>query len=102
VKPPFSDFTPNVRNGVPKKKSKAGAISGIVVSASVLGLAFLTGIFMLVQKRRRIAQQQEGTRHIVIITEHQILQLTDSDSYSCEMTKIIRDIQHGRKTKCLQ
>ncbi|PVH36396.1 hypothetical protein PAHAL_6G065700 [Panicum hallii] len=59
------NFTPNVRNGVPKKKSKAGAISGIVVSASVLGLAFLTGIFMLVQKRRRIAQQQEEIYNMV-------------------------------------
>ncbi|TVT98389.1 hypothetical protein EJB05_56309, partial [Eragrostis curvula] len=38
-------FTPTVRNGVPKKKSKAGAISGI--------------------KRRRLAQQQEELYNMV-------------------------------------
>jgi len=64
---PFSDFTPTVRNGVPKKKSKAGAIAGIVIGASVLGLAALAGIFMLVQKRRRIAQQQEGIKYIYTV-----------------------------------
>ena len=63
----FSDFTPTVRNGVPKKKSKAGAIAGIVIGASVLGLAALAGIFMLVQKRRRIAQQQEGIKYIYTV-----------------------------------
>jgi 5-methylthioribose kinase len=102
VKPPFSDFTPTVRNGVPKKKSKAGAIAGIVIGASVLGLAVMAGIFTLVQKRRRVARQQEGIRHIFIVTKHQILQLTDSDSFSCEMTQMVRAIQHGRKTKYLQ
>ena len=64
---PFSDFTPTVRNGVPKKKSKAGAIAGIVIGASVLGLAALAGIFVLVQKRRRVAQQQEGIKYIYTV-----------------------------------
>ncbi|AQK40953.1 Putative leucine-rich repeat receptor-like protein kinase family protein [Zea mays] len=59
------NFTPTVRNGVPKKKSKAGAIVGIVIGASVLGLAALAGIFMLVQKRRRAAQQQEELYNMV-------------------------------------
>lgn len=70
MKPPFSDFTPTVRNGVPKKKSKAGAIAGIVIGASVLGLAALAGIFMLVQKRRRVALQQEGICIVIIHTSN--------------------------------
>ena len=57
-----------MRNGVPKKKSKAGAIAGIVVGASVLGLAALFGVFMLVKKRRRVAQQQEGILYICAVT----------------------------------
>ncbi|RLM61209.1 putative LRR receptor-like serine/threonine-protein kinase [Panicum miliaceum] len=59
------NFTPTVRNGVPKKKSKAGATAGIVIGASVLGLAALVGVFMLVQKRRRVAQQQEELYNMV-------------------------------------
>ncbi|WVZ94574.1 hypothetical protein U9M48_040453 [Paspalum notatum var. saurae] len=59
------NFTPTVRNGVPKKKSKAGAIAGIVLGASVLVLAVLAGVFMLVQKRRRVAQQQEDLYNMV-------------------------------------
>ncbi|OEL33424.1 putative LRR receptor-like serine/threonine-protein kinase [Dichanthelium oligosanthes] len=59
------NFTPTVRNGVPKKKSKAGAIAGIVIGVSVLGLAALVGIFMLVQKRKRVAQQQEELYNMV-------------------------------------
>ncbi|KAF8774969.1 hypothetical protein HU200_005017 [Digitaria exilis] len=59
------NFTPTVRNGVPKKKSKAGAIAGIVIGASVLGLAALVGVFMLVQKRRRVSQQQEELYNMV-------------------------------------
>ncbi|CAN6180362.1 unnamed protein product [Urochloa humidicola] len=53
------DFTPTVRNGIPKKKGKAAAIAGIVISASVFGLAVLFGIFMFIKKRRRLAQQQQ-------------------------------------------
>ncbi|OEL27221.1 putative LRR receptor-like serine/threonine-protein kinase [Dichanthelium oligosanthes] len=53
------NFTPTVRNGVPKKKSKAGAIAGIVIGASVLGLAALFGISMLTKRRRRLARQQQ-------------------------------------------
>uniref|UniRef100_A0A0E0L0A8 non-specific serine/threonine protein kinase n=1 Tax=Oryza punctata TaxID=4537 RepID=A0A0E0L0A8_ORYPU len=53
------NFTPTVRNGVPKKRSKAGAIIGIVIGASVLGLAALFGIFFLVKKRRTMAQQRK-------------------------------------------
>ncbi|CAL5007715.1 unnamed protein product [Urochloa decumbens] len=60
-----ADLTPTVRNGVPKKKSKAGAIAGIVIGASVLGLAALVGVFMLVKKRRRVAQQQEELYNMV-------------------------------------
>ncbi|XP_025820401.1 probable LRR receptor-like serine/threonine-protein kinase At1g56140 isoform X1 [Panicum hallii] len=59
------NFTPTVRNGVPKKKSKAGATAGIVIGASVLGLAALVGVFMLVQKRRRVVQQQEELYNMV-------------------------------------
>ncbi|KAG2632548.1 hypothetical protein PVAP13_2NG114100 [Panicum virgatum] len=53
------DFTPTVRNGVLKKKSKAGAITGIVIGAAVLGLAALFGIFVLTKRRRRLARQQQ-------------------------------------------
>ncbi|XP_015695987.2 probable LRR receptor-like serine/threonine-protein kinase At1g56130 [Oryza brachyantha] len=53
------NFTPTVRNGVPKKKSKVGAIVGIVIGASVLGAATLVGIFLFMKKRRKEAQQQE-------------------------------------------
>uniref|UniRef100_A0A0E0LS96 non-specific serine/threonine protein kinase n=1 Tax=Oryza punctata TaxID=4537 RepID=A0A0E0LS96_ORYPU len=59
------NFTPTVRNGVPKKKSKAGAIVGIVIAASVLGSAILFGIFMVIKKRRRMAQQQEELYNLV-------------------------------------
>ncbi|KAF2918544.1 probable LRR receptor-like serine/threonine-protein kinase At1g56140 isoform X2 [Oryza sativa Japonica Group] len=53
------NFTPTVRNGEPKKKSKAGVIVGIVIGALVLGSAALVGIFMLISKRRKATQQQE-------------------------------------------
>uniref|UniRef100_J3MR61 non-specific serine/threonine protein kinase n=1 Tax=Oryza brachyantha TaxID=4533 RepID=J3MR61_ORYBR len=59
------NFTPTVRNGVPKRKSKAGAIVGIVVGASVLVLAVLFGIFMFRKKRRTQAQQQEELYNLV-------------------------------------
>uniref|UniRef100_A0A0E0L0B4 non-specific serine/threonine protein kinase n=1 Tax=Oryza punctata TaxID=4537 RepID=A0A0E0L0B4_ORYPU len=41
------NFTPTVRNGVPKRRSKTGAIAGITIGALVLGLAALFGIFLL-------------------------------------------------------
>ncbi|KAF8690581.1 hypothetical protein HU200_040948 [Digitaria exilis] len=53
------NFTPTVRNGVQKKKIKAGAIAGIVISASVLGLAALFGIFIFTKRRKRIARQKQ-------------------------------------------
>ncbi|XP_040382722.1 probable LRR receptor-like serine/threonine-protein kinase At1g56130 isoform X2 [Oryza brachyantha] len=53
------NFIPTVRNGVPKKKSKAGTIAGAVIGASFFGLALVVGIFMLLRKRRRTAQQKE-------------------------------------------
>uniref|UniRef100_A0A0D9X5C4 non-specific serine/threonine protein kinase n=1 Tax=Leersia perrieri TaxID=77586 RepID=A0A0D9X5C4_9ORYZ len=59
------NFTPTVRNGVPKRKSKAGAIVGIVIGASVLGLAVLFGIFMVTKKRKRLAQQHEELYNLV-------------------------------------
>ncbi|GJN09501.1 hypothetical protein PR202_ga27514 [Eleusine coracana subsp. coracana] len=59
------NFTPTVRNGVPKKKSKAGAITGIVIGSFLFGLAALAGIFILVQKRRRAALQREELYNMV-------------------------------------
>ncbi|XP_062182288.1 probable LRR receptor-like serine/threonine-protein kinase At1g56130 isoform X2 [Phragmites australis] len=59
------NFTPTVRNGVPKKKSKAGAISGIVIGASVLGLTALFMIFMFTKKRRRRARQQQDLYDLI-------------------------------------
>ena len=59
----YTDFTPTVRNGVPKRRSKAGAIAGITIGALVLGVVSLFGIFLLVKKRRTIAEQQEGINY---------------------------------------
>ncbi|EEE68222.1 hypothetical protein OsJ_26394 [Oryza sativa Japonica Group] len=59
------NFTPTVRNGVPKRKSKVGAIAGISIGASVVGLAALFGIFMFIKKRRRLAQQQGELYNLV-------------------------------------
>ncbi|CAO2189367.1 unnamed protein product [Urochloa humidicola] len=59
------NFTPTVRNGVPKKKSKAGAVAGIVIGATVLALAALVAVFMVIKKRRRLAQQQEELYNMV-------------------------------------
>nr|AAT73676.1 putative receptor-like serine/threonine kinase (RFK1) [Oryza sativa Japonica Group] len=60
-----SNFTPTVRNGVPKKGSKAGEIAGILTGASVLGLAGLFGIFMWIKKRRTMAKQKEELYNLV-------------------------------------
>ncbi|XP_015693222.1 probable LRR receptor-like serine/threonine-protein kinase At1g56140 [Oryza brachyantha] len=59
------NFTPTVRNGVPRKRSKAGAIVGVVIGASILGLAALFGIFLLVKKRRAIAQERKELYNLV-------------------------------------
>uniref|UniRef100_A0A0D3GXB7 non-specific serine/threonine protein kinase n=1 Tax=Oryza barthii TaxID=65489 RepID=A0A0D3GXB7_9ORYZ len=59
------NFTPTVRNGVPKKKSKDGVIAGIVIGASVLGSAALLGILVLIKKRRKAARQQEELYNLV-------------------------------------
>ncbi|KAF2929889.1 hypothetical protein DAI22_05g089500 [Oryza sativa Japonica Group] len=59
------NFTPTVRNGVPKKGSKAGEIAGILTGASVLGLAGLFGIFMWIKKRRTMAKQKEELYNLV-------------------------------------
>ncbi|KAG8067608.1 hypothetical protein GUJ93_ZPchr0005g16265 [Zizania palustris] len=53
------NFTPTVRNGVPKRRSKAGVIAGILIGVLVLGLLVTFGIFLLVKKRRTTAQQKE-------------------------------------------
>uniref|UniRef100_A0A0D9WEF9 non-specific serine/threonine protein kinase n=1 Tax=Leersia perrieri TaxID=77586 RepID=A0A0D9WEF9_9ORYZ len=55
------NFTPTVRNGVPKRRSKAGTIAGMSIGVLVLGLGVLFGIFMLIKKRRIMAQQKEGS-----------------------------------------
>jgi serine/threonine protein kinase len=54
-----------VQNGVPKKKSKAGTISGVVIGASFFGLAVLVGLFMLLKKRRRTSQRKEELYNMV-------------------------------------
>uniref|UniRef100_A0A0D9WEG9 non-specific serine/threonine protein kinase n=1 Tax=Leersia perrieri TaxID=77586 RepID=A0A0D9WEG9_9ORYZ len=59
------NFTPTVRNGVPKRRSKAGVIAGISIGALILGLVALFGIFMIVKKRRTIAQQKEELYNLV-------------------------------------
>ncbi|KAG8085010.1 hypothetical protein GUJ93_ZPchr0010g7619 [Zizania palustris] len=59
------NFTPTVRNGVPKRRSKAGAIAGISIGASVLGLTALIGMCMLVNKRRAMAKQREELYNLI-------------------------------------
>ncbi|KAG8085009.1 hypothetical protein GUJ93_ZPchr0010g7405 [Zizania palustris] len=59
------NFTPTVRNGVPKRRSKAGAIAGISIGASVLGLTSLIGMCILVNKRRAMAKQREELYNLV-------------------------------------
>ncbi|KAF0933921.1 hypothetical protein E2562_020049, partial [Oryza meyeriana var. granulata] len=58
-------FTPTVRNGVSKRGNKAGVIAGILIGSLVLGLAALFGIFILVKKRRAMAQQKEELYNLV-------------------------------------
>ncbi|XP_015695988.2 probable LRR receptor-like serine/threonine-protein kinase At1g56140 [Oryza brachyantha] len=78
------NFTPTVRNGVPKRKSKAGAITGIVIGASVLVSAALLGIFLMIKKRRKVARQQEELYNLVgrpnIFTSAELKLATDNFS----------------------
>uniref|UniRef100_A0A0D3G553 non-specific serine/threonine protein kinase n=1 Tax=Oryza barthii TaxID=65489 RepID=A0A0D3G553_9ORYZ len=59
------NFTPTVQNGVPKRRSKVHTIAGILIGASILGLAALFGIFMMVKKRRTMAQQKEELYNLI-------------------------------------
>uniref|UniRef100_A0A0D3G586 non-specific serine/threonine protein kinase n=1 Tax=Oryza barthii TaxID=65489 RepID=A0A0D3G586_9ORYZ len=59
------NFTPTVRNGVPKRKRKAGAIAGISIGVIVLALATIFGLFMLAKKRKTIAQQKDELYNLV-------------------------------------
>uniref|UniRef100_A0A0E0DNX3 non-specific serine/threonine protein kinase n=1 Tax=Oryza meridionalis TaxID=40149 RepID=A0A0E0DNX3_9ORYZ len=59
------NFTPTVRNGVPKRRSKVHTIAGILIGASILGLAAIFGIFMMVKKRRTMAQQKEELYNLI-------------------------------------
>uniref|UniRef100_A0A0E0PJP7 non-specific serine/threonine protein kinase n=1 Tax=Oryza rufipogon TaxID=4529 RepID=A0A0E0PJP7_ORYRU len=81
----YTDFTPTVRNGVPKRRSKAGAIVGITIGALVLGVVSLFGIFLLVKKRRTIAQQQEELYNLAgqpdVFSNTELKLATDNFSY---------------------
>uniref|UniRef100_A0A0D9ZII4 non-specific serine/threonine protein kinase n=1 Tax=Oryza glumipatula TaxID=40148 RepID=A0A0D9ZII4_9ORYZ len=59
------NFTPTVRNGIPKSKSKVGIIAGISIGAIVLVLAALFGVFTLLKKRRALAYQKEELYYLV-------------------------------------
>uniref|UniRef100_A0A0E0GYQ1 non-specific serine/threonine protein kinase n=1 Tax=Oryza nivara TaxID=4536 RepID=A0A0E0GYQ1_ORYNI len=61
----WADFTPTVRNGIPKSESKVGIIAGISVGAIVLVLAALFGVFTLLKKRRALAYQKEELYYLV-------------------------------------
>uniref|UniRef100_A0A0E0L085 non-specific serine/threonine protein kinase n=1 Tax=Oryza punctata TaxID=4537 RepID=A0A0E0L085_ORYPU len=78
------NFTPTVRNGVPKRRSKVPIIAGILIGASILGLAALFGIFMLVKKRRTIAQQKEELYNLIgrpdVFNNTELKQATDNFS----------------------
>nr|XP_025881513.1 probable LRR receptor-like serine/threonine-protein kinase At1g56140 isoform X2 [Oryza sativa Japonica Group] len=79
------NFTPTVRNGVPKRRSKAGAIAGITIGALVLGVVSLFGIFLLVKKRRTIAEQQEELYNLAgqpdVFSNTELKLATDNFSY---------------------
>ncbi|XP_040382780.1 probable LRR receptor-like serine/threonine-protein kinase At1g56130 isoform X2 [Oryza brachyantha] len=59
------NFIPTVRNGFPRKKSKAGTISGVIVGTSLFVLAAVVGVFMLLKKRRTMAQRREDFYNMV-------------------------------------
>ncbi|KAF2933230.1 hypothetical protein DAI22_04g066200, partial [Oryza sativa Japonica Group] len=59
------NFTPTVRNGIPKSESKVGIIAGISIGAIVLVLAALFGVFTLLKKRRALAYQKEELYYLV-------------------------------------
>uniref|UniRef100_A0A0E0P6X5 non-specific serine/threonine protein kinase n=1 Tax=Oryza rufipogon TaxID=4529 RepID=A0A0E0P6X5_ORYRU len=61
----WADFTPTVRNGIPKSESKVGIIAGISIGAIVLVLAALFGVFTLLKKRRALAYQKEELYYLV-------------------------------------
>jgi prepilin signal peptidase PulO-like enzyme (type II secretory pathway) len=63
----LSDFTPTVLNaGAKKKGSKASVIVGVIVGVAVLGLATLAGLFVCIQKRRKLSLEEEGMGYISI------------------------------------
>ncbi|CAM0902812.1 unnamed protein product [Alopecurus aequalis] len=60
------NFTPTVHNAAAKKKgSKTGVIVGVIVGVAVLGLLAFAGIFVWIQKRRKLALEQEELYSIV-------------------------------------
>uniref|UniRef100_A0A0D3G574 non-specific serine/threonine protein kinase n=1 Tax=Oryza barthii TaxID=65489 RepID=A0A0D3G574_9ORYZ len=59
------NFTPTVRNGIPKRGNRAGVIAGVLIGSLVLGLATFFGIFIVVKKRRAMAQQKEELYNLV-------------------------------------
>ncbi|KAM0872972.1 hypothetical protein ACQ4PT_038413 [Festuca glaucescens] len=59
-------FNPTVRNAAAKKKgSKTGVVVGVIVGVAVLGLTALAGIFVWIQKRRKLSLEQEELYNIV-------------------------------------
>ncbi|XP_047063676.1 probable LRR receptor-like serine/threonine-protein kinase At1g56140 [Lolium rigidum] len=60
------DFNPTVGNAASKKKGgKTGVIVGVIVGVAVLGLTTLAGIFVWIQKRRKLSLEQEELYNIV-------------------------------------
>ncbi|KAM0872970.1 hypothetical protein ACQ4PT_038413 [Festuca glaucescens] len=60
------NFNPTVRNAAAKKKgSKTGVVVGVIVGVAVLGLTALAGIFVWIQKRRKLSLEQEELYNIV-------------------------------------
>ncbi len=84
-----------MRNGIPKRESKAGAISGILIGAIVLVLAALFGVFTLIKKRRALAQQKEGMIYQYII---QTSKLSTGLFFSSILKITCRTIQPGWTT----
>jgi hypothetical protein len=62
-----------VRNGIPKRGNRTGVIAGVLIGSLVLGLATFFGIFIVVKKRRAMAQQKEGIILLVSISDSKFM-----------------------------
>jgi H+/gluconate symporter-like permease len=92
------DFTPTVLNAAQKKSgSKTGVIVGVIVGVAVLVLIALAGMFVWIQKRRKLSLEQEGmgyTRSLSILTE----QRSSRSKFVISSVMSFRAVQYCGKT----